>query len=78
LVVAVAAKVAVDDPAGTFTDAGTVSAELLAETATVTPPAGAGTERVRVQVEDAPASRFVELHTNAEMTTAATRFKVAV
>ena len=78
MVVAVAAKVAVDDPAGTFTEAGTISAELLAESDTVTPPAGAWAERVRVQMEDAPESRFMELHANAEMTSAATRFTVAV
>jgi len=78
VVVAVAVKVAVDDPAGTFTEAGTVSAELLAETDTVTPPAGAWAERVRAQMEDWPASRFMELHASAEMTTAATRFKVVV
>jgi hypothetical protein len=78
MVVAVAANVAVDDAAGTGTEAGTVSAGLLTETGTVTPPVGAGAERVRVQVEDAPASRVVELHANVETTTAATKLKVAV
>jgi hypothetical protein len=76
--VAVTSKPAVDDPAGTFTEAGTVSAELSAETDTMTPPAEAGLERVRVQVEEAPASRFVDLHVNEETSTAASRSTVAV
>jgi hypothetical protein len=77
-VVAVAENVAVADPAGTFTEAGTVNAEPLAETDTMTPPAGAGAESVRVQVEEAPASSVVVLHANAEMSTGATRVKLAV
>src|ERR1035438_2965769 len=56
LVVAVAENVAVADPAGTFTEAGTVNAEPLAETAPMTQPHGAGAERVRVQVAEAPES----------------------
>jgi hypothetical protein len=68
----------VADPAGTFTEAGTVNAEPLAETDTMTPPAGAGAESVRVQVEEAPASSVVVLHANAEMSTGATRVKLAV
>jgi hypothetical protein len=77
-VVAVAENVAVADPAGTFTEAGTVNAKTLAETDTMTPPAGAGAESVRVQVEEAPASSVVVLHANAEMSTGATRVKLAV
>ncbi len=65
-VVAVASKVAVDDPAGIFTEAGTVSAGVLAEIDTVTPPVGAWAKRVTVQTEDAPASRFVLLQARAE------------
>lgn len=76
--VAVASKVAVGDPAGTFTETGTVSAAPLAETATLTPPAGAGAERVTVQTEDAPASRLVELQVSAEISMGAIRLKVAV
>jgi hypothetical protein len=68
----------VADPAGTFTEAGTVNAKTLAETDTMTPPAGAGAESVRVQVEEAPASSVVVLHANAEMSTGATRVKLAV
>jgi hypothetical protein len=44
----------------------------------MTPPAGAGAESVRVQVEEAPASSVVVLHANAEMSTGATRVKLAV
>jgi hypothetical protein len=77
-VVAVAENVAVGDPAGTFTEVGTVNAGLLAETDTLMPPVGAGAERVRVQVEDAPASSVVVLHANADTSTGAIRLKVAV
>jgi len=77
-VVAVAENVAVGDPAGTFTEVGTVNAGLLAETDTLMPPVEAGTERVRVQVEDAPASSMVALHVNADTSTGAIRLKVAV
>ena len=76
-VVAVAAKVAVDDPASTFTEGGTASAKLLAETDTAAPPAGAGADRVSVQVEDAPASRVVASQANAEIIRAATRLRLA-
>ena len=47
------------------------------ETATVTPPAGAGTESLTVQVLVAPALRLVVLHVSVE-TTAGLTFKVAV
>jgi hypothetical protein len=76
--VAVAENVAVQDPAGTFTEVGTVNAGLLAETDTLMPAGGAGAERVRVQVEDEPASSVVALHASAETSTGATRLKVAV
>jgi hypothetical protein len=46
---------AVDDPAGTVTEVGTDKAGALDEIDTVTPPFGAGAERVIVQTEDAPA-----------------------
>src|ERR1022692_3785407 len=59
--VAVAENAAVEDPARTLTEAGTVNAGLLAETDTVRPPVGAGTERVRGQVEEEAASRVVAL-----------------
>jgi len=76
--VAVAENVAVEDPAGTFTEVGTVNAGLLAETDTLMPPVEAGAERVRVQVEDAPASSVVALHVNADTSTGGIRLKVAV
>ena len=44
------AKVAVVAPAVTITDAGTVSFELLSETATTEPPDGAAPESATVQV----------------------------
>jgi len=78
VLVAVATRVAVDEPAGTLTEAGTVSAELLAETGTLTPPVGAGTERVIVQVEDAPASRVTALHAKAETNSVGITVKVVV
>src|SRR5580700_2342556 len=77
-VVAVASKAAVVDPAVTLTEAGTVSAGLLAESDAVTPPVGACAERVTVQMVDAPASRLVGLHVNADTSTGAIRVKVAV
>jgi hypothetical protein len=78
VVVAVAENVAVEDPAGTFTEAGTGNAGLLAETDTLMPPAGAWAERVRVQVEDAPASSVVALHANPETSTGASRLRVVL
>jgi hypothetical protein len=48
---AVAGKTAEVDPAGTVTEAGTPSAELLLESATMAPPAGADPVRVTVHVE---------------------------
>ena len=41
-------KVALAAPAGTVTDAGTRATEELLDSATETPPAGAGAERVSV------------------------------
>ncbi len=47
-------NVAVVAPAATLTEAGTVSAPLLLESATAAPPEGAAAERVTVQDDDAP------------------------
>jgi hypothetical protein len=77
-VAAVATKVAVDDAAATFTEAGTVSAGLLEESDTAVPPVGAGDESVTVQLVAAPASRAVALHASAETVCCATMVKVAV
>jgi hypothetical protein len=46
----VAVKFAVLNPGDTFTDAGTVNAVLLLESATATPPEAAACERVTVHV----------------------------
>lgn len=46
----VAAKLVLAEPAGTVMEAGTVTAELLLESATVNPPLGAGALRAMVQV----------------------------
>ncbi len=76
VVVTVAENVAVEDPAATITEAGTVNAGLLAESDTGVPPVGALPERVRVQVAEAPASSVVALQVNAETSTGAIRLKV--
>jgi hypothetical protein len=75
---AITGKVAVDEEAGTVTEDGTDTAELLSESDTVTPPFGATAERVTVQVPLAPALRSVGLQARAETSTELTRFKVAV
>jgi hypothetical protein len=55
IVPAVAVKVAVDVPAATVTEAGTVIDVMLVDSATATPPLGAAWFNVTVQTEDAPA-----------------------
>ena len=62
MVAAVALKVADNDPAGIATDAGTLSRELLDESVTVTPPAGAAALRVSVQLLTAPEERVEGEH----------------
>ena len=47
-------NVAVLEPAGMLTDAGTLTLELLDERVTCNPPAGAGLERVTVPVSEFP------------------------
>jgi hypothetical protein len=66
-----AEKLAVVDPAAMVTDAGTVSAGLLAETATIDPPEGANPESVTVQVDVAPEARVPGEHCNADTVTGA-------
>jgi hypothetical protein len=63
-----AVKPAFAAPAAIVTEAGTVRAELLAETAIGIPPAGAGAEMATVQLEDAPAANVVGLQTSEERT----------
>ena len=50
----VAVKVAVVEPAATFTEAGTVSDELLEDSVTAEPPDGAACDNITVQVELPP------------------------
>lgn len=76
-VAAVAAKVAVEAEAGISTEGGTVRAGLSLETATVTPPAGAGLVRVKVQILEEPAVRLVGSQDSAEGS-AGPRFRVVV
>ena len=61
---AVALKVAVEAPAKTVTEAGVVIAELLSETVTIAPPAGAACASVTVQVEMAPGAIVPGAHCN--------------
>jgi hypothetical protein len=65
-VAAVAVKFDVVAPDATVTEDGTLRYELLSETATATPPAGAVRERVTVQVEVAPDAIDVGEHCNIE------------
>jgi hypothetical protein len=59
---AVAVKLAEVAPAGTVTEAGTVRAVLLEDSATVEPPAGAGCDNVTAQVEVPPEVTVVGVH----------------
>ena len=61
---AVALKVAVEAPAKTVTEAGVVIAELLSDTVTTDPPAGAACASVTVQVELAPDAIVAGVHCN--------------
>lgn len=68
---AVAVKVAEVADAATFAEAGTVSIELLSETATDAPPEGAGPESFTVQVLLAPDAKVVGVQVSDETVTAA-------
>jgi hypothetical protein len=59
---AVAVNVAVEAPADTVTEVGTLTKVLFDDSATIEPPAGAGVEIVTVQVEIAPEIRLVGEH----------------
>ena len=76
-VAAVTTNVPVEAEAGIMTEGGTVRAGPSLETATVTPPAGAGLVRVKVQVLVEPAVRFVGSHDKAEGSSGL-RFSVVV
>jgi hypothetical protein len=75
---ALAAKVAEVAVAAMVSEAGTVNEELLPETATTVPPAGAGWFRVTVHVVEAPELTLVGLQAREETSMGATRFKLAV
>ena len=62
MVPAVAVKLAVVEPAGTITDAGTGSRVLLLDRVTVAPPLSAAPDSVTVQELDCAETRLVGLH----------------
>jgi hypothetical protein len=64
---AVAVKLAEVAPAGTVTEAGTDRAELLDESVTVAPPAGAACDSVTAQVEVPPEVTVVGVHCAASV-----------
>jgi hypothetical protein len=66
---AVAVKLAVVEPAATVTEAGTVSAVLLSETATLEPPVGAACDSVTVQVALPPETTVAGVHCSADTVT---------
>jgi len=67
-IVAVAANEAVEAPALTLTEAGTINAGMVDEIGTVIPPVGATSGSVTVQLADAPALSVVALQVRAETT----------
>lgn len=75
---AVTGNVAVDEEAGTVNEDGAVTAVPFSESSKVTPPFGAGAERVTAHVLLAPALRLVGLQASVEIVSGATRFKVKV
>ena len=75
---AVAANVADVLPAATVTDAGTVSAELLADSATLRPPVGAACVRVKAQVDLPFAIILVGVHDRALTVAWAVTVRLAV
>ncbi|MCX6634225.1 MAG: hypothetical protein NT090_03940, partial [Acidobacteria bacterium] len=75
---AVALKVALVEPAGTVTEAGTVRATLLALKVTANPLAGAALVRLTVQVLNAPEFTVEGEQASADKTAGATRVRLAV
>ena len=73
-----AVKVAEVDPADTVTEAGVVSRELLSETATEVPPAGAALLSVTVQVLEELLPRLVGLQASEETETVAGATRLTV
>ncbi|NWF83363.1 MAG: hypothetical protein HXY18_05995, partial [Bryobacteraceae bacterium] len=78
IVPAVAANVALDEPAATVAEAGTDSTELLSDTVTVTPPVGAAPLRVTVQVLLAPEESVVGAQASVETDSGTVRAMEAV
>ena len=78
MVEVVALNIAVVEPAGTVTDAGTVSEALLLASVTLDPPAGAFWVSVTVQVLTALCPRVVGLHVTADTKIGAFRLIVDV
>ena len=78
MVPAVAVKVALEEPAPTVTDAGTVRAATLLESDTAAPPEPAAADNVAVQVEVAPAARLAGAQDNELRTTGANSESEAV
>jgi hypothetical protein len=66
-------KVAVEEPAATVTDAGTVSAALLLTTVTAKPPERAALPSVTVQVAESLADRDVGVQVSEARAGGATR-----
>ena len=63
---AVAVNVALEAPAGTVAEAGTVTKALFDDSATIAPPANAGNSSVTVQVELPPDATLAGEHCNAD------------
>ena len=76
-VVVVALNVAVEAPADTVTDAGTVSVEFVFDNVTRAPPVGAGCVSVTVQVAEEFGPRLDGLQESEDISTGATRLTVA-
>ena len=74
---AVARKVAELALAATVTEAGTLSMELVLDSVTAAPPAGAACDNVTVQVEEAFDPMLPGLHVTDDTRVAATRLMVA-
>ena len=78
MVEVVALNIAVVEPAGTVTDAGTVSEALLLASVTLDPPAGAFWVSVTVQVLTALCPRVVGLHAKPDTRIGAVRLIIVV
>ena len=73
---ALAVKLAAIEPAGMATEAGTVTTALLLESATETPPGGAGAGRASQQSAVAPKERAVGVQLSDDIVTGAVKASV--